>query len=143
MTTKHKNIDELIEHHHIVIYDGVCGFCDASIQFILDQEPSKKLRFVSFQSETGQQIMAKFNLEINLDTIILVEKGIIRQKAKAFLSILTYVESSYQYISYLKIIPAFINDIFYDIIAKYRYKIMGKVDQCRLLTPTERSFFLE
>ncbi len=138
-----KKIDELIEHHHIVIYDGVCGFCDASIQFILDQKPSNKLRFVSFQSETGQQIMAKFKLEINLDTIILVEKGIVYQKAKAFLSILNYVESPYRYLSCFRIIPSFISNTLYDIIAKYRYKIMGRVEQCRLLTPTERQFFLE
>lgn len=142
MNTK-KNIDELIEAHTIVIYDGVCGFCDASIQFVLDQKPSQQLRFVSFQSETGQQIMAKFGLEINLDTIILVEKGIVYQKAKAFLSILTYVESSYRFASYLRFIPSFISNVFYDIIAKYRYKIMGKVQQCRLLSPTERQFFLE
>ncbi|WP_430411267.1 thiol-disulfide oxidoreductase DCC family protein [Kordia sp.] len=141
MTTK--KLDELIEHHHIVIYDGVCGFCDASIQFILDQKPSNELRFVSFQSETGQQIMAKFNLEINLDTIILIEKGIVRQKAKAFLGILTHVESPYRFVGYFTIIPSFISNVFYDIIAKYRYKIMGKVAQCRLLTPTERAFFLE
>lgn len=141
MTTK--KLDELIEHHHIVIYDGVCGFCDASIQFILDQKPSNKLRFVSFQSETGQQIMAKFKLEINLDTIILVEEGIVHQKAKAFLRILKHVKSSYRFANYLTIIPSFISNIFYDIVAKYRYKIMGKIDQCRLLTPTERQFFLE
>lgn len=138
-----KKIDELIEHHHIVIYDGVCGFCDASIQFILDQKPTNKLRFVSFQSETGQQIMAKFKLEINLDTIILVEEGIVHQKAKAFLRILKHVETSYRFASYLAIIPSFISNLFYDIVAKYRYKIMGKVDQCRLLTPIERQFFLE
>ncbi len=141
MTTK--KLDELIEAHNIIIFDGVCGFCDASIQFILDQKPTNKLRFVSFQSETGQQIMAKFKLEINLDTIILVEEGIVHQKAKAFLRILKHVETSYRFASYLAIIPSFISNLFYDIVAKYRYKIMGKVDQCRLLTPTERQFFLE
>jgi len=141
MTTK--NIDELIEAHHIVIYDGVCGFCDASIQFILDQKPSDALRFVSFQSETGQQIMATVGLEINLDTIIFIEKGIVHQKSKAFLKILKHVESSYRFANYLSIIPSFISNLFYGIIAKYRYKIMGKINQCRLLTQTERAFFLE
>lgn len=141
MTTK--EIDNLLQNHVIIIYDGVCGFCDASIQFILDQKPSQLVRFVSFQSETGQQIMSTMELEINLDTIILVEKGTVHQKAKAFLSILKYVESSWRHLQYFRIIPSFISNLFYDIIAKYRYKIMGKVAQCRLLTPTERQFFLE
>ncbi|WP_046757842.1 thiol-disulfide oxidoreductase DCC family protein [Kordia jejudonensis] len=141
MTTK--KLDELIEAHIIIIFDGVCGFCDASIQFILNQNPSKEVRFVSFQSETGQQLMAKLKLEINLDTIILVEKGIVHQKAKAFLGILKHVESPYRFAGYFTIIPSFISNVFYDIIATYRYKIMGKVEQCRLLTPTERAFFLE
>ncbi|WP_298417385.1 thiol-disulfide oxidoreductase DCC family protein [uncultured Kordia sp.] len=141
MTTK--KLDELIEAHNIIIFDGVCGFCDASIQFILNQKPSNEVRFVSFQSETGQQIMEKVGLEINLDTIIFVEKGIVYQKAKAFLSILKHVESSYRFAGYLSFIPSFISNILYDIIAKYRYKIMGKVEQCRLLTPMERAFFLE
>lgn len=141
MTTK--KLDELIEHHIIIIFDGVCGFCDASIQFILDQKPSKEVRFVSFQSETGQQLMGQFGIEINLDTIILIENGIISQKSKAFLSILKHVESPYRFVSYLTVIPSVISNVFYDIIAKYRYKIMGKVEQCRLLTPTERQFFLE
>ncbi|WP_299883983.1 thiol-disulfide oxidoreductase DCC family protein [uncultured Lacinutrix sp.] len=135
-------LDQLITNYNIVIYDGVCGFCDASIQFILNRKPSEKIRFISFQSIIGQQIMFKFKLEISLDSIVFVEKGNVHQKAKAFFKILKHVNSYWYYLHYLQIIPNRLSNFCYDIIAKHRYLIMGKVEQCRLLTPEEKKFFI-
>lgn len=135
-------LDQLTTNYNIVIYDGVCGFCDASIQFILNRKPSDKIRFISFQSKIGQQIMSKFNLKTNLDTIIFIEKGTVYQKSKAFLKILKHVNSYWYYLHYLQIIPNKLSDFCYNIIAKHRYLIMGKVEQCRLLSPEERKFFI-
>ncbi|MEM6685341.1 MAG: DUF393 domain-containing protein [Bacteroidota bacterium] len=68
-------LEALIAQHTIIIYDGVCGFCDASVQFILDRNPSPSLRFVSFQSETGQQLLQHYNFSTTPETNICIENG--------------------------------------------------------------------
>ena len=130
----------LIEGNVIVIYDGMCGFCDSSIQFILENGPSDRLRFVSFQSDMGQKIIANFNVKATLDSIIVIEDNKYYKKSRAIFKILKYVNSSLSYLKYFNFIPSKISDFCYDIIAKNRYKLMAQ--KCRLLTEEERGFFI-
>lgn len=135
-------LNSLLNNHVVVIYDGICGFCNAFIQFILDRKPSKKLKFVSFQSELGMQIVEAYQLSNDLSTIIVIENTKLFLKSRGFFVILKYIESNYKALHYFKIIPRIITDFFYDIIAKNRYLLMGKVEQCRLLSKKERAYFL-
>lgn len=135
-----KKLEKLIKENIIVIYDGMCGFCDSSIQFILDNEPSEKLRFVAFQSEIGQLLVAKFKMETTLDSIILIENQKYFKKSKAIFRILKYVNSRLSYLQYLNLLPTKLIDFGYDIIAKYRYKLVAQ--KCRLLSEKERGYFL-
>lgn len=135
-----KKYKEIIDNYTLVIYDGMCGFCDTSIQFILENKPSNKLRFVAFQSEIGQQLLHTFQIEPNLDSIVLIEKGKYYKKAKAFLKILNYVNSPLYYLKYCRFIPTGILNLIYNIIAKNRFKLMTQ--KCRIVSEKERVFFL-
>lgn len=135
-----KKYKEIIDTYVLVIYDGMCGFCDSSIQFILDNEPSEHLRFVAFQSEIGQELLNNFKIETNLDSIVVIENGRYYKKAKAFLKILNHIHSPLSYLKYFRFIPTSILNPFYDVIAKNRYKLMAQ--KCRIVSEKEKTFFL-
>lgn len=136
-------LDELIVQYTIVMYDGICGFCDASVQFILDRKPLSTLRFVSFQSEIGKQLLQKYNYTSTPETIICIENGVFFKKSAAIFAIAKYIQGPYRYAQYLRWLPKFITDTGYKVIAKYRYQLMGKKQHCRLLTSNEQRYFLE
>lgn len=135
-----KKLKKILKEHVIVIYDGMCGFCDSSIQFILENKPSENLRFASFQSEIGKALLLNFNIQATLDSIILIENENHFKKSRAFFKILKYVNSPLSYFKYLNFIPSKVTDFGYDIIAKHRYKLMTQ--KCRLLSEKERAYFL-
>jgi len=135
-------LEKLLTENVIVIYDGICGFCNASIQFILNNRPSKILKFVSFQSEIGQRILLKLQLQISLDSIVVIENKKHYLKSEAFLKIMKYLDSKFKYIYYLNVIPLWISDFCYNIISKNRYLLMGRVSTCRFIIPKEKDFFL-
>jgi predicted DCC family thiol-disulfide oxidoreductase YuxK len=51
------------EYNEIVLFDGVCNFCDSSVQFILKKERNPILKFASLQSETGQKLVKHYELD--------------------------------------------------------------------------------
>lgn len=137
---KNKDLNQLLDDHIVVIYDGECGFCDSSVQFILQQKPNDKLRFVSFQSETGENIRRQLNITDDLDSIIIVEHRKHYKKSQAIFRILNYIQSPWRALRLFRYIPTGISNFFYDIIAKHRYRI--KNNTCRLLTAEERKLFI-
>ena len=126
----------------IVFYDGICGFCDSFVQFILDNKPKKGLKFVSFQSEMGKKIIKENNLEIDYKSIIVIKDGKVFQKSKAIFLIFNHVDSGLKYLHFFTYIPSMFSDFFYNLISKHRYKIKGKITTCRLLTNKEKEFFI-
>lgn len=131
---------QLSDKHTIVIYDGTCGFCNAYIQFILNNKPSKQLKFVSSQSEIGQEMVQELEIQGFETSIIVVQKQQYYKKSKAILLITEQLGTVWKCISYFKVIPTILLDFFYDVFSKNRYRLSGKY--CRLITKEEQSFFL-
>jgi predicted DCC family thiol-disulfide oxidoreductase YuxK len=127
----------------ILLFDGVCNFCNSSVNFIVDRNSKKNILFSSLQSQTGQQLLEKFNLpKDNFNSLVLVDGDNYYTKSTAALKIAEYLDGNWKFLSILKIIPKFIRDFGYDFIAKNRYKIFGKSDQCRIPTKEMRERFL-
>ncbi len=135
--------DTLLNDYIIVVYDGVCGFCNHYVQFILNQNPDPQIRFVSYQSDSAKKILEYCNVPYDLNTIVVVEKGIAYQKSQAFFTIMKYLNSPWSMISYGRYIPKVITDLGYNLIAKHRYRIMGTVEQCQLPSAQQRGLFME
>jgi predicted DCC family thiol-disulfide oxidoreductase YuxK len=127
----------------IVLFDGVCNFCNSSVNFIIDRDYKDSFRFAALQSEKGIELMKGFGLDSeNLKTIILIENGKYYTKTTAALKIAKQLKGFWK-ISYIFIIiPPFIRNIAYSIIARYRYIWFGKKDACRIPSPEEREKFL-
>lgn len=128
----------------IIFFDGVCNLCNSSVKFILKRDRNELFLFSSLQSDASKEILLQYNLEnLTLNTIILLEDGIIYQKSTAILRIAKRLSGIYKYAYVFIIIPTFIRDGIYSFIAKRRYKWFGKQDSCMLPDATVKLRFLE
>ncbi|MBP6661393.1 MAG: thiol-disulfide oxidoreductase DCC family protein [Chitinophagales bacterium] len=127
----------------VVLFDGVCNFCDSSVQFIIKHDKSNSLKFASLQSEFGQNLLKQFNHTTALESVVFFENNQIYTKSTAAFHIANYFGGFWKVLSYLRFFPTFITDFFYDIVAKNRYKWFGKKDSCMIPTPEIRNRFIE
>lgn len=127
----------------IILFDGICNFCNASVNFIIGHDKKNLFKFAAIQSEAGQSMMKKFGLDpVNLSTFVLVEGGRYYTKTTAALKAAKYLGLPWSLAYIFIVVPPPIRNIAYNIIAKYRYKWFGKRDACRVPTPELRDKFL-
>lgn len=132
-----------MKYDNIILFDGVCNFCDSSVNFIIDRDKKNVFRFAALQSEKGQEILEYFKLpKTDFDSFILIEKDIVYKKSSAAIKIANKLGGIWKIFYPLIIIPKFIRDFFYSLIANNRYKLFGKKDACRIPTPELKQKFL-
>lgn len=136
-------IENISFNKQIILFDGVCNFCNASINFIIDHDPEQRFTFAPLQSEIGQDILRKFNKNTeDFDSVFLLKDNTLYQKSEAALEITKHLSGFWKYLAIFSLFPTFFLNFFYDIIAKNRYRIFGKMDSCRIPTPELRERFL-
>lgn len=128
--------------HLVILFDGVCNFCDASVQFILNRDPKGIFHFASLQSEAGQNLVEKYNVPADVDSMILIEDDKVYYKSTAALRISRHLQGAWKWLYGFIIIPSPIRNIVYDLIAKNRYKWFGQKESCMLPPPNIRKRFL-
>ena len=127
----------------IILFDGVCNLCNASVQFVIEHDPKAVFRFAALQSDFGQAIVAKNTLNTEGgDTVILVENGSIYDRSTAALRIAKRLSGGIKLLSVFLIVPKPIRDFFYKIIARNRYRWFGKQETCWLPTKELKARFL-
>ena len=126
----------------IVLFDGVCNFCSDSVNFIIRHDTSNKFVFAPLQSEKGLELRAKYGIEDNIDSIVLIEDDRAFTRSTGALRIAKRLGGIWAVAYALIIIPRPIRDYFYELFAKYRYRWFGKKDECMLPTPEIRARFL-
>ncbi len=131
------------QHNKIVLFDGVCNFCNSSVQFIIKHDTSNSLKFASLQSSIGQELLNKYAIPKDVDSVIFIENNQAYTKSSAALKIANYFGGFWKLLQIFMIVPTFIRNFFYDIIAKNRYRWFGKKDSCMLPSPEIRNRFLE
>lgn len=131
--------------HAIIIFDGVCNFCNGVVNFILERDKNDHFRFAANQSEAGKKLLMENNipLETEISTVFLYKNGKLYQKSAAALQIAKQLPFAWNMLYIAIIIPTFLSDIIYDFIAHNRYKWFGKREACRIPSPTERAKFLD
>jgi predicted DCC family thiol-disulfide oxidoreductase YuxK len=127
----------------VLLYDGVCGLCAAAVQWILDHEASSALRFAPLQGETAARLRAAYpDIPENIDTVVYVDGGRAYLRSKALLRVSRHLRAPWRWGYHLRWLPALVLDVGYRLVASVRYRIWGKLDECRLPTPAERARFL-
>lgn len=128
----------------IVLYDGVCGLCNASVQLILRNDKRGRFRFAALQSDAGKALLREHGMpEDALDTVVLIEDGRAYRRSRAALRIARRMDAPWPVLWPLVVVPRPVADFFYDLVAKHRYRIWGKTDACMLPPPEVRARFLD
>lgn len=138
----------------VVLFDGVCNFCDASVNFIIEHDREGYFKFAPLQSEAGRTLASEHGPSseiaaaepkddlIPIDSVILIEDGKAYTHSTAALRIVRQLGGPWSWLYVFIIVPAPIRDFFYRLFAKYRYRVFGRKDQCMLPSPEVRARFL-
>lgn len=137
-------INELPKDKKIILFDGVCNLCNASVQFVIKRDTKDVFRFVPLQSDLGNKILNHIGINREqTDSIVLYEPGkAYFYKAEAALKIINEFGGLYYLLNILQIFPKFISNAVYDYIAKNRYRWYGKQESCMMPTPELAAKFL-
>ncbi|MEQ8903927.1 DCC1-like thiol-disulfide oxidoreductase family protein [Ekhidna sp.] len=128
----------------IILFDGVCNLCNSSVQFIIERDKKELFLFASLQSRYAKENLPdEFSDETALQSIILKEGDEIKSKSSAVLTITKSLSGLWPLFYVLIVIPKFVRDWVYDIIAKNRYQWFGKKDQCMIPSPELKNRFID
>lgn len=134
----------LEQTHPVILFDGICNLCSGAVQFIIKHDPKKHFRFASLQSKFGEEVMKHFGLPVNqFNSFILLENGKIYTRSTAALKVAKKLKGAWSLAYGFIIIPYFIRDAVYNLIARNRYKWFGKKEECWIPTSELKSLFLE
>lgn len=131
----------------LVLYDGVCGFCDTSVQRLLDLDTDGVFHFATLQGPTAAALRARHpELPHDIDTVIFVERcdgeERVSVRSAAVLRITARLGGAWRFLGVGWILPTFMRDAAYRAFAALRYRIFGTLESCRIPAPEERERFL-
>ena len=127
---------------YIVLFDGDCNFCNYWVKYVIERDKKDAFRFTSLQSETGKKLLKKYNLKDDLETVVLIKNNAAKTKSTAALHIFKGLGGVHQLVIIFIVVPKFIRDWFYGIVAKYRKQLM-KNESCMIPTQEVKNKFLE
>lgn len=131
----------LHENNSVILFDGVCNFCNGAVNFIIKRDPKSLYKFAPLQSDIALKWLPD-KLEGIPDTLVLVENNTLYYKSTAALRISKKLSGFWPVFYIFILIPAFIRDPVYEFIAKNRYKWFGKKEVCMVPDPSIRNRFL-
>ena len=141
--SRNTNIAAASDSHPIVFFDGVCGLCNHTVNWLLAHDPEHKLRFAPLQGMTAAEFVGE-EIRNNLNTLVFVRHRKVFTRSAAVSRILMTLGGRWQVLGGLIwIIPWPIRDLGYRIISRLRYRMFGKHESCRLPTSHERAMFLD
>jgi predicted DCC family thiol-disulfide oxidoreductase YuxK len=134
----------------LLLYDGSCGFCARSVQFVLRHESARRtLRFASLQSPTGEAIRARHPELAGVDSVVWYEdaggsREIVLVRSTAVLRVLRYLGGIWSALGVAAaVVPRVLRDRAYDFIARHRHKLVRGAPSCVLPTAEQRPRFVD
>ena len=137
-------MQHLPQHKKIILFDGLCNLCDATVQFINKRDTKDVFRFVSLQSDLGCELLQKLPIEFQLtDSVFLYESDkVFFYKSQAVFEIVKSIGGIYYCLLIFKLLPNTITNAVYGFIAKNRYRWWGKKESCLVPSKDLQSKFL-
>lgn len=128
----------------IILFDGVCNLCSASVQFIIRRDPRGLFRFAALQSDAARSLLAECGVRGPLpDSLMLIEGGRCYARSAAALRIVRRLRLPWPVLYALVAVPRPIRDWAYDFLARHRYRWFGRREACMAPTPELRDRFIE
>ena len=137
------DVNEILKSQPILLFDGECGFCNRTVQFFLrNEKKSKKMHFAPLESEEGKALRKFFEIDEKTDSLILIKGHSAYIKSCAALRLAPFMKGLWPVLIVFVIIPPFLRNIVYNMIARHRMKLFGRVQSCELLQNEDRKRFL-
>ena len=132
-----------MSNHHVIIFDGICNFCNGAVNFIIKRDHSNQFIFAPMQSPTAQKLIAEYGVEkVGFDTFLLIKNNQCYFRTDAAFQITKDLRGLWYLFQILKVLPRPVRDYFYRLFARNRYSIFGKTEQCMVPTPELKNKFL-
>ena len=131
----------------IVLFDGVCVFCEGAVQWLMARDPDGLLHFAALQGDTAAELRARHpQIPAALETLVLVEREgdveRVYRDSEAVFRVLAVVDSPLRHLALLRVLPRGLTDLVYRLFVRNRYRLFGRRDSCRVPTPEEAPRFL-
>ncbi|MGG8496863.1 thiol-disulfide oxidoreductase DCC family protein [Tenacibaculum sp. TC6] len=135
---------DLPKNKKVILFDGVCNFCNSTVLKIIKLDKNNHFVFTSLQSDTGKEITSYLGIDTStIDSIVLYEPSVSYEiKSTAAIKIMADFGSFWKLAKILLIIPTRLRDVVYDYIAKNRYAWFGKKDACMIPSPELKNKFI-
>ncbi|RKD25049.1 thiol-disulfide oxidoreductase [Ammoniphilus oxalaticus] len=130
-------------NHAVILFDGVCSFCNGSVQFILNRDDADRFRFCSLQSAAGQALLAHYQLPNDLQSLAVIDAGKVYLQSDAVLRICKQLGGAWKLLYVFRGIPKWARDPVYRMVANNRYRWFGKQETCMIPSPEVRAKFLD
>jgi len=132
-----------MEANPIVLFDGGCNLCSATVQWIVARDRAAVFRFAPLQSAVGRQVLAEANAPANLpDSIVLLEGGRVLTRSDAAIDIARRLGFPWSLVGVARVLPRGVRDGLYSWVAANRYRWFGKQRACEVPTSRMGSRFL-
>ena len=127
----------------VILYDGVCVFCSRWVRFVVARDAARRFRFTPIQSDYGSRLAKTFGIDPDdPDTNAVVHGGAAYFKSDAALTVLSNLPG-WGWTRALFVAPKPLRDAVYSVIARNRYRIFGKYEQCFVPDAEMRARVLE
>jgi len=127
----------------LILFDGVCNLCSASVQFVIARDPKQLFTFASLQSETGQEVLKKAGLPVaGFNSFVLEEEGQLYLRSTAALRVARHLSGGWKLLYVFILVPEAVRNWVYDFIAVRRYRWFGRQQSCWVPTPELKQRFL-
>lgn len=132
----------------VLLYDGLCGFCNGAVQFVLKRDRRGTLRFAALQGDYARDVMARHPEIAGVDSLILVEPATtgderVYVRSAGALRTARYLDGPWRLTRALVVIPRPVRDWAYDLFARWRYRLFGRYDSCPIPSPEQRARFID
>ena len=136
-------LDQIPVNKQLILFDGVCNFCDNTVQKIIKADSQNLFVFASIQSNIGQDVLKHIGINPNVDSIVLYQPNLAYfVESDAVIEIAKQLGGIYQFIQLGQIFPISLRDALYRYFAKNRYKWYGKKEECSIPSSEIKSKFL-
>jgi predicted DCC family thiol-disulfide oxidoreductase YuxK len=132
----------------VLLYDGLCGFCDSSVQFVLARDPGGSMKFSPLQGEFAAGILKQRPELQSVDSLILVDTTSdgsaprVRVRSAAVLGVAGYLGWPWKSLLVMQVVPRMVRDRGYDLFARHRYRVFRRYDSCPIPAADQQARFI-
>jgi predicted DCC family thiol-disulfide oxidoreductase YuxK len=132
-----------LEGRDLIVFDGVCVLCSGFFRFVLRHDRDRRFAFATAQSPLGQDLYRALGLPLDdFETNLVVIGGQVHQRLDAFAAAMRRLPGGWPVFGLCRFLPGPLKDFLYHRIARNRYRLFGRMDQCLIPDEALRSRFL-